>query len=320
MSFPGAHPANNVSPATDTYLAEYGGLTESQFAKASIMKQFVRIQPVRGTNTLQNNRVGRTTLKNISDQTHGLTKPGERPGSGGVQFGTVSVTVDTIILARDTVAKLDVFQSNFDHRAEIAIDHGKEIGKFFDESMLIMTAKGSALSAPAGLNGAIGAGKLESIPAAFTADELAQAIQDIIVTMEDEDIDIEGLVIFVRPTDYAKLLDSGKLMDRDFSEGNDFAKGVIKEIYGTPIVKTARLPRAPIANHLLGASYNWSTDEATTKSVVMHPRSLLAGESIPMTSDVYYDNKELTWFIDSHLSFAASVNRPDLCGSVRANA
>ncbi len=301
--------SSHLSDAAVTYLTEYAGGTESQFAKSSIVRQFVDIKSVRGTNTLQNNRVGRTSL--------GAVTPGVRPDATPTKFGTVSVTVDTIIIARDNVAALDAFQSNFDHRSEIAIDHGKEIGKFFDEAHIIKVIHGAQATPSDSLDGAFGSGKtVYAGTGAITGDELEAAIRSILVTMEEEDIDADEFVTLVRPLEYSSLLDSGKLVDGDFSAGHDFANGMIKQVYGCPIVKTARIPRQANASHLLGSSYNVSATDATALAVVMHRRSLLAGETIPLTSDVYYDKKELQHFIDSHLAFGVAVNREDLCGVV----
>jgi hypothetical protein len=50
----------------------------------------------------------------------------------------------------------------------------------------------------------------------------------------------------------------------------------------------------------------------------MLPKALLAGETIPLTSDVYYQKTELQWFIDSWLAFAVTANRAEHAGIVRA--
>jgi len=126
----------------------------------------------------------------------------------------------------------------------------------------------------------------------------------------------------VRPTQFRVLLKNDKLISRDFSSSNgDYAAGMIYELNGARIVKTARIPTAAITNHKLsnasnGNAYDVTATEAKTVAVLMHPKSLLAGETIPLTSTVYYDQKELQWFIDSYLAFAVTVSRPDVCGRV----
>lgn len=301
----------------DLMIEEYGGSVDSQFAKSSIMREFVNIRTVRGTDTIVNNRVGKTTLKKVT--------PGVRPAADSTPFGSVNVTVDTIVLARDNRSLLNDFQIHFDARMELGKDHGKEIGKFFDEAFIIMCIKGAGQAAPSGLNGAIGAGKSTTLATAgdeTDPDKLEAAIADIIVEMEEEDITVDELIIFVRPKEFRVLLNNDKLISRDYSAGNgDYAAGTLHELNGARIVKTARIPNAVNSDHMLsntrnGNAYNVDATEAKTVAVIMHPKSLLAGETIPLTSKVYYDDKELMWFIDSYLAFGVSVSRPDVCGRV----
>lgn len=303
--------------STDLLLDQYAGEVESQFAKSSIMRQFVKIRPVKGTDTLVNNRVGKTSLIKLT--------PGVRPDAAATPFGKVSLTVDTVVIARDNRSMLNELQSHFDARMELAQDHGKQIAKFFDEAFIIQAIKGAGQSAPSGLNGAIGAGKSTTLSSAgdeLDPDKLYTAIAGIIVNMEEEDIDTNELVLLVRPRQYEVLKNNNKLVSRDYSEGNgDFSKGMVYELNGVRIVKTARIPTAAITGHLLSNAansnaYNVSSTEAKSVAIILHPKSLFAGETIPLQSDIWFSKEEKQWFIDSFLAFAVTVNRPDVCGRV----
>lgn len=302
---------------TELMIEQYGGAVESQFHKSVNMREFVPIRPVLGTDTITNNRVGRTALQALV--------PGVRPPATPTQFGRVSLTVDTVIIARDNRSMLNEFQTHFDARVELGKDHGKEIAKFFDQAFLIQAIKGAGQAAPANLNGAIGAGKSITLAAPgdeTDADALYAAIASIITQMEDEDADVSELVIFVSPATFEVLMQSDKLLSRDFADGNgDYAKGTLYSLKGARIVKTTRIPDAVITGHMLsnannGNAYDINATEARTVAVVMHPKSLFAGETIPMSSAVYFSDVEKQWFIDSWIAFAVTVNRPDVCGRV----
>lgn len=303
--------------STEEMLDQYGGEVESQFANASIMRQYVKIRPVRGTDTLVNNRVGRTQLQRLV--------PGVRPDATPTNFGRVAVTVDTVVLARDNRSMLNEFQTHFDARMELAQDHAKEIGKFFDQAFIIQAIKGSKQAAPSNLNGAFGPGQNKALTAAgdeLDPDKLYRGIADIIVQMEENEIPAEEMLIFVRPTQYDVLLSNNKLISRDYSaNGGDFARGKVQTIKEVRIEKTTRIPTAPITGHHLsnvqnGSAYDIDSNEAKAVAVLLHPRSLLAGETIPISSDIWFNREEKQWFIDSFLSFGVSVNRPDLCGAL----
>lgn len=66
---------------------------------------------------------------------------GVRPTDSSPTFDNISVKVDTIVLARTNQFLLDDFLSHIDVRKEVGIEHGKTIGKFFDESFIVQAIK-----------------------------------------------------------------------------------------------------------------------------------------------------------------------------------
>jgi hypothetical protein len=300
-------------------IEEFGGMVDSQFAKASMMRNFVPVQSITGTDTKTVRRAGKTQLQKLTD--------GVRPAANKTSFGKTSVTVDTVILARDNQSLLNSFQADFNVRAELAKDHGKELGKFFDQAFLIQGIKSASMAAPTGLNGAFGAGKNRTLNSAgdeLDPDKFFAEIDGILTEMQEEDIDTDECAIFVSPTQYKVLLNHDKLIDRDFSMANgDFADGTIKTVDGCPLVKTNRIPKAAIVGHELsnvdnGNAYDVSAAEAKAQAVILHPQSLLAGETIPLTSNIFWSDVEKQWFIDAWMAFGVSNRRPDVCGAVFA--
>jgi len=311
---------------------DYRGAVDSQFAKSSIMRGFYPVKSIMGTDTVVQRRVGRTTLQTLTD--------GVRPDPIKTNFGTVTVTVSVILLARNERPMLNEIQTDFNARSELGKDHGKELGKKFDESILIMgrnAAGDSSISTAPGLqegtpaptanggdsyNGAFGAGHIFNLAALADATDgvdLYAAFEAIVVAMEENDIDTDEHVIFLRPAQYAAILNdmADKLLDKDLSTDNgDFADAVVKTLLGIPLVKTARIPAAANAAHELGTEFNTSAGSARCAGLLLHPKSVLVGESIPMSSKIWFNDEEKTWFIDSWMAFGASVDRSDVSGVV----
>ncbi len=307
------------------YIEEYGGEVESQIIKTSIMKQFITMKSIRGTDTVTNDRIGTTSLQAVS--------PGVRPTPGVAEFDNVSVKVDTIILARNNVNLLADFQAHYNVRAELGQDHGKIIGRFFDEALLIQGVKAANIikgdgtagttRLPEGWKGGV------QIDLAAAGDEndpdkLQRGIEDLCEGIELNDIDIEGAVLFVNPTQYYTLLRNDKLINSQYSTANgDYAEGTVLKSCGLPIFKTNRLPQEAVVDHYLSnagnnAAYDVSAEEAKVVALLMMPKALLAGETIPLTSKVYYSDIELQWFIDSYLAFGATPNRAEMAGVVKS--
>lgn len=326
----------------DLLIEQYGGEVEGTIRKMSFMRNYVNMRSVQGTNTIKNDRIGGTSLQAV--------QPGVRPQATPTEFGEVSVTVDTVILARSNVALLDDFQNHYDVRMELGNEHGKEIAKFFDEAFIIQAIKAAHMSAishdpdndgatnvdgtgagAAGLRPSTGlsnflGGTTVTLATAgdeLDADRLQRGIEDAVQGMEEKDVDIDGGVILVRPAQYYALLRNDKLVNAEYSMGNgDYAKGWVMQSCGLPVIKTNRIPDGAVSGHPLsnvnnGNAYNLSATQGDSVAVIMLPKALLAGETIPLTSKVYYMDSELQYFIDSYLAFGVTPNRGEYAAVVK---
>ena len=297
------------------HIDEYGGAVEGTIAQKSFMREYVPIKTVRGTDTITNDRVGQSTLQKVT--------PGVRPEGTPAEFDNVSVKVDTIVLARNNVALLDDFQAHFSVRIALGEEHGKTIAKFFDEAFIIQAIKCALLDTTGLPSGWTGGVNVELANASEELDPvlLQRGIEDVCQEMEEADVDLDGAVILVKPAQYYTLLRNDKLVSSDYSTGNgNYAQGMVLKSNGIGIVKTNRIPTAAITGHYLSNAGNSNaydinaTTETDVVAIVMLPKALLAGETIPLTSKVYYMDSELQWFIDSYLAFGVTPNRPDNCG------
>lgn len=330
--------SGNINPL---YIDEYGGEVEKRFLKKSMMRQFFKFKSVRGTDTVTNDRMGHASLQKVSR--------GVRPTDSAPTFDNVSVKVDTIVLARTNQFLLDDFLSHISVRKEVGEEHGKEIGKFFDESFIVQGIKAAQITNqdPDGNKTGGWTGKadttyveiIRTAPEGFTGgtcvelaaandeldpDKLERAIQDLCQGIEESDVDIEEAMILLRPAQYYVLLRNDKLLDHDFSMSNgDYAKGKILMANGVRIMKTNRFPaQADVGQtHFLsnagnGNAYDVTQADANCVALLLMPKALLAGETIPLTSKVYYSDVELQWFIDSYLAYGVTPNRSEHAGGV----
>lgn len=303
------------------FIAEYGGMVEGTIVKQSIMESFINWRMVEGTNTITNYRNGDTVLQKLG--------AGSNPQPTPVDFDNVSVKVDTVMLARNAVFTLDDIQNKYDAKAALAKEQGKVIGKFMDSVGLIKGIKAARVIKGDGTGGTT---KLPSGWFSGTQANLAGAgdetdpnklqykIEEAIFGIQEKDLDPdeEGMVIYVRPAQYLALLRNDKLIDGDFNgdgQNGSYSGGKVLKSVGLPIRSTNRLPSAAVADHPLSNAannnaYNLSAAEAKAVALIMSPHALLAGASIPLQSDVYWDKQTKSWFIDSWLALAATENNP----------
>ena len=310
------------------FIEEYGGLVDLAFHETSVMKSFLNVRSVMGTNTVKNYRVGETSLSGVT--------PGVRPDASPTNFGDVSVTVDTVVVARNNVFLLEDLQNNYDAKVELARTQGEQLAEYFDEAAYIQAMKAARSAAPANLPGFQGGTVVELDAATDELDpnKLEAKILSMVQGMEEKKVKVRGtqfgttgyngVSLFVSPAQYYTLLQNDKLVDSQYSMGNgDYADSRILKAAGLPINTTTLLPQeaAGATGHLLSNAtnsnaYDYTAAEGDVRVLGFAPRAVLAGETISLQSDIWYNKEEKQWFIDSHLSFGMAPDRAEMAGVV----
>lgn len=301
-------------------IEEYGGIVEGTIARKSALDGFVPMKRVVGTSTLTNDAIGEATL--------GKVTPGTMPDGVAADFSKNSVTIDTLIYARNTLPLLDSFQTRYDVRKEIGVEHGKKIAKFRDQALFIQAAKAAAATvSPYGtVDGWDGGGSTQTLAAAGDVSDPAKlyaALAALFTKMEEKDVDVraDDIILAVRPAEFYTLQQAEQLVNGNYitSEGNTIQNAVMLKAFGVPVVSSNNVPKTVISGHLLSNARNSNAyDGDFTKLVALafSARALLAGETIPLTSDVFYDKLTKQWFVDSHLAFGVTANRAEYAGRI----
>ena len=260
--------SGNVNPLLNE---EFSSEVKGIFREKSIAENFFNFETISGTDVLTHRRMGGTDIQKV---TRGVV-----PSDSAVIFDSISIKIDTLVLSRNTMAKIDEFLNNIDVRSKIAADQGKKHSDFKDKTLFNVAAKAAQVSAkvadkdadglPTGTytlvdgwvgntstnyvvksqqcpDGWRGATSIELANAGDEndADVLERAIRDLVVDMEEKYVDVSELTIFMRPASYNILLDSEKLINTDYSVGNgDYAKHNVKLVAGLPVIKTTNLPK-----------------------------------------------------------------------------
>lgn len=308
-------------------IEEYTGMVEGTLARRSLLADKIPFRTIKGTDTFTNRAVGAAgpMRKLVAGQT-----------LDGVptQFARNSLTIDTVVAHREAFSMLDVFLTNIDVRREVAQEQGKQTAKFLDKSLFIQalkaanltesTFKGTAATGkPAGHYG----GSQEVLAAALDYQDpvkLYAALARLFVKMEKKDVDPreDGLMIVVRPDEYYTLLQAEQLINQQYitATGNSIEAWVLKT-YGVPVWSTNNCPfLETVTGHQLSNVANsnaYDGDFSKTIALAFSDKAIMAGETIPLQSKVFFDDLSKTWFVDSWLAFAAGPNRAEYAGAVK---
>lgn len=282
------------------------------------------MRKITGTTTVTDYAVGESTL--------GKVTPGEAPAASKNDFSKASITVDTVVYARNALPLLDVFQTSYDARKEIGLEHGKKIAKFKDQAFFIQGIKSALMTESRFSQGSAGkpAGHfggsqviLPSAGAALDPAALYKAISDVCVKMENKDVipREDDVMIVFRPEQFYALQDAEQIVNGTYvtADGTKLENQAIFKAFGCLVSSSTNLPNTTIANHLLSNASNgnaYDGDFTKVAGLMLSARALLAGETIPLRSDVFYDKIHKSWFVDSDLAFAVTPNRAEYAGVI----
>lgn len=332
--------SGNINPL---YIEEHFGMIEKRFLDESFFRKYLNMMPVRGTDTLTNPRMGFVPLQKL--------QRGIRATDHSPTYDNISIKVDTIVLARACEWTLEDFQSSYQTRSDIAEEQGKEIGKFFDEACVAQAVKaaqitvvrpdgtkdggweGTAItnierSAPEGHRGGTcivfaGASDHEDPTIA------AFAMKQMHTNIRKKEVGKDGLLWLTDWDFYETLSENLNLIDTDYNKGNgDYSMYDLYRVAGIDMHVNNRMPREVhvrntndhfLSNASNGWAYNNTANDVLCKAVLIHTKALLAGETIPLTTKVFWDDKDKQWYIDAWTAFAVTPNRAEVAGAIFEN-
>lgn len=333
--------SGNINPL---YIDQHFGAVERRFLKQSFFRAFINMRPVRGTDTLTKPRMGHTPLQKM--------QRGIRATDHSPTYDSTSIKVDTIILARANEWTLEDFQSSYDFRMEIGDEQGKEIGKFFDEACIAQAVKAAQITvvhpdgtkdggweglAPANIERSAPEGHRGGTCIVFTGandhedpDMAERAMSTAITAVRKKDVDVEDMVWLMGWDFHNTLSYNTQLIDRDvngFTNG-DYSMRTVERVSGVMLHPNNRMPatvhvKGVNDHYLSNAANNWAynnnANDVKCVAALVHPKTLLGGETIPITTKVFWDDKDKQWYIDAWTAFAVTPDRAEVAAAIFEN-
>lgn len=316
---------NGAGAIDALHIEEYTGVVESTLERTSVLTPLIPFRTVRGTSMLTNFAVGESTLQKVVP---GVVLDGTRN-----DFSKTILHVETTVAARNIIPQIEVFQTEYDARKEIGQEHGKKLGKFKDQALFIQGIR-AGLAADSAYRGADAAGKpaghsggnqvvLGSAGDVLDPGKMYAAIISLITKMQLKDVDARNDQVFigVKPDLFAVLMQAEQLINSNYvtAAGNTINAWTM-HAYGVPIIPTNNFPGGEvITGHFLDTVNNgnaFSGDYSKVVAVAMAPKALLAGYTIPLETDVFYDKLSKSWFVDAAEAYSATQNRNEYAGVI----
>lgn len=334
--------SGNVNPL---YMDQHFGALERGLRDNSFMRAFLNVRTVRGTDTLTNPRMGRTQLQKL--------QRGVRAEDHSPTYDNISIKVDTVIIARTCEFVLEEFQSSYQTRTEIGMEQGEEHAQFFDEATIAQYVKGAQITtvdpdgnkdggweglaptniertAPEGHRG----GTIVVLAGANDhrdPDLLEAAMRKVTTGLKKKSVKPRECAWLISHDTHEVLSYNEQLINRDLNPmtiNGQYHMAEVERVAGSILYPNNYMPEEVhvrgVNDHFLSnAANNWAynntANDVKCVAVLVHPKGMLAGESIPMTTDIYFDKKDKQWYIDAWQSFAVTPNRAEFIGAVFEN-
>lgn len=311
----------NLAGPIDALMIElFDGTVHMHEQKESITDGVFEFKPLIGTDTMSNAAMGDPTLQPLV--------AGIEPLGNPIEVGDQIVQVKQPIIARVTEGMLANVQDRLNVKGRTPLNFARKIAKAKDEILLLMCVKSGMKATGAGEVSDMPGGTNEEMVAAtdeLDATKFELKIMDLALALAEKEVDLADGKLYVAPAQYFTLLKNDKLTSADYSKNNgNYAQAGVSVTSGMPIVMTNRLTQAADDGtdtaknaYLMGANYTCSDEESDVVGLFAMSESIMVAQSVPLTSDVYWERRLLCWFIDSYMAFGAAPDRPDKTAVLR---
>lgn len=304
-------------------VTEYNQQVQHTLKRKSRLAPYVNMRPVRGTNKIGNYGFGASDIQ--------VVVPGEPLPATKNDVGRNTLTIDTLVATRHAIPLLESFQTSYDARVELGTEDGEAMARFTDQAFFIQAAKAaldlnsrysSVNGKPTGMFG----GTREVLTSAADINDPAKvykAISNLFAKMEDKDV-IPGeddVVLALQPSTFYTLLDAEQIVNGEYvtARGTKVEGAMIFKAFGCPVIRSKNLPNTNVTGHKLSNANNgnaYDGDFTKLAALAFSTKALLAGETIGLTSDLFYDKIYKTWFVDSHAAFGVTADRSEYAGAI----
>lgn len=340
------NPAVPLSSEVDTLLIEkFNGTVHQQYLEGENLLSGFDVQEVVGTNMVSNKYIGDTKLQTLT--------PGQDPDATDTEFNKNALIVDTIVLGRNSVHTLHDIQNDFSVMEKLAKNQMGKLKTLEDQMVLQQLLTGAltggiydptANTITGGQSRVTGQGvaiQVQLNPDLSQSEDpyqLISAIEIALMGLVIQRTPLAGMKCIVPVNEFSTLVDYGFIAESqggsNETKGVNFSglSGTLKG-YNLPVMGSTEFtqmkmnPHDGETNHLLsnannGMRYDVSAPMQKCHAIIYGPDALLCGRTIMLQSDIFFDKKTKSNYIDSWFAEGCIPDRYDnlaVVGSIKAS-
>ncbi|MBN9348935.1 MAG: hypothetical protein J0I48_22495 [Devosia sp.] len=236
------------------------------------------------------------------------------------------INIDDLLVSDAYFANIDEAKNHYDMRSITTTEQGRKLAKVMDQHVLqvgVLAARASNIVT--GLPGGStiyqnAAGMPGSADFLGNGDHLAAALFAAAAKFDEKDVPEEDRYFFVKPTQYYKLVQAEKTINRDFGGAGAYSEGKVYRVAGFEVVKTNNLPTEVIANGTVraGTANRYAGDFSNVAGLAMQKSAIGTVKLLDLGLDAGYDPRRQAHFVISKYAVGHGILRP--AGAIEVSA
>lgn len=232
--------------------------------------------------------------------------PGTEITGSQIPLNEKVITVDGLLISDVSIAEIDEAMAHYDVRSEFTRQLGEALAQEFDRNVArtgIQAARSAAwhASLPGGTRLVVANAKTSGL-------DLAAAIFSAGVTLDENDCPESDRSAFVKPVQYALLVQETKNINKDWAGAGSYAEGTIQRINDIEIVKANTLPTTNVTGTF---SNKYDVDASTTAALVMHRTAVGTVKLIDMKMGAEWSERRQSTLLVAKNAVGHGVLRPE---------
>lgn len=323
------NPAVSASGEVDSLLIEkFTGKVHESFLKGENILSHFEMNEVVGTNMVSNKYFGETEVQVLA--------AGQSPEATDTQFDKNALVVDTQLIARNTVAHIHDVQNDIEGvKSKLAANQAKKLKQVEDYMAIQQLIFGgfSNYKARPELTGGREKPRVKGHgfsvrvfgdTAKFNTSPnyLMGAIEYAIEQQVEQEVDVNDIIIVMPWKYFNALRDAERVQNTTYiTAAGNTVNGYTLKSYNLPIMPSNRFPtQAQVDGVAAGEHHKLSTENNDYRydvvdgmqdvvAVAFSSDALLVGRTIELQSEIFRDQKEKTWYIDTFMAEGAIPDR-----------
>lgn len=285
------------------------GLTDALFLKvyAETLNAFNRTTKAKDRHYLRSIQSGKSaqfpTIGRAAARYH--TAGTEITGQA-IPHGEKTLTVDGLLISDVTIAEIDEAMSHFEVRSEYTRLLGEELAMEFDRNVFRV---GIQAARTTGWHSSMPGGTKLVVSTARTSGlDLSAAIYTAGVTFDENWVPETERYAYVRPLQYALLVQETKNINKDWGGQGSYADGTIQKINDIELVKTNNLPTTNVTG-TIGNKYD--VNASSTAALVLHRNAVGTVKLIDMKIGAEWSERRQSTLMVAKQAMGHGVLRPE---------